>query len=235
MYIWGVGLLYEEIYMHKLIIYALSFPKTVWFNLKALQIRDALKLPIWVHYNTKLHNIHKNVIELENVKFGIIKFGFGGTYGMQPEGTGKNYIDMGDSAKIVFSGKASFALGSSIRVGGNLKIGRNFSSNRNLFIACNREIIFGDNDLLGWNITIRDSDNHTVIVDGIPKQTDKASITIGNHVWICACVDLQKGVNIPDDSIVAYRSCVTKPFYDKGILIGGYPAVKIKDGINWEK
>lgn len=31
----------------------LSIPKTVYFNLRYLSLRDAVKLPIWLTYNTK--------------------------------------------------------------------------------------------------------------------------------------------------------------------------------------
>lgn len=89
--------------------------------------------------------------------------------------------------------------------------------------------------MLGWNVSCRDSDNHTIIYNGIPKLEDANEITIGSHVWICSCADIQKGVNIPKDSVVAFKSLVTKPFYEDGILIGGHPAKKIRSNVNWQK
>lgn len=59
--------------------------------------------------------------------------------------------------------------------------------------------------------------------------------TIGEHVWIASYVDVLKGVNIPDGSVIAYRSCVTKAFNEKGSLIAGYPAKVIRDNIEWKR
>ena len=65
------------------------------------------------------------------------------------------------------------------------------------------------------------------------KKVSQLPVEIGNHVWIAAFVDILKGVNIPSDSVVAYRSCVTKPFFNEHSLIAGYPAKQIKEQVNW--
>ncbi|HEY9752233.1 MAG TPA: hypothetical protein V6C46_04750, partial [Coleofasciculaceae cyanobacterium] len=52
-------------------------------------------------------------------------------------------------------------------------------------------------------------------------------------VWIASHVSILKGVSIPDNSIVATRSVVTKSFNMQNTLIGGVPAKVLKNNINW--
>lgn len=82
----------------------MSLPKSIYFNFRALPLKQALHLPVFVHYNTTLVNIHKGVLELKQVHTGLIRFGFGGTYGLQPASTEKNLIEFGNEAKIIFGG-----------------------------------------------------------------------------------------------------------------------------------
>ncbi len=88
----------------------------------------------------------------------------------------------------------------------------------------------GDNVMFGWDVTIIDGDGHTVFKDGIPTLRP---YHIGNHVWICAEARILKGVSIPDNSIVAFGSLVTKSFFDNDLLIGGSPADIIQHNIDW--
>ena len=44
-----------------------------------------------------------------------------------------------------------------------------------------------------------------------------------------------KGVTIPDNSIVATGSIVTREFKDKNVLIAGNPAKIIKEGVDWSR
>jgi acetyltransferase-like isoleucine patch superfamily enzyme len=125
--------------------------------------------------------------------------------------------------------------GSSIRVsGGRLTIGNNFYMNKNCFISCSEKISIGENVLLGWNVNIRDSDGHEIIYNGESKKSIKPVI-IGNHVWIASFSDILKGVFLPNDSVIGYRSCVTKGFGESHCLIVGCPAKVVRKNIDWNK
>lgn len=41
--------------MNVLFACILSIPKTVYFNFRYLPFPQAIKLPVWVKYNTKIH------------------------------------------------------------------------------------------------------------------------------------------------------------------------------------
>jgi len=75
--------------------------------------------------------------------------------------------------------------------GATLTIGKNFLLTARSEIARFKEITFGDNCLLSWNILFMDTDAHPVYnqTDHIINE-DKA-IKIGNKVWIgCRCTIL---------------------------------------------
>lgn len=217
----------------KLII---SFPKTIYFNFKIFPLKIAVKLPIIISFNVKIKGIYKNCIEINSnkVKLGMIKIGFFGSEAINSE-RGLIYLNKKENGRLIFCGKAKFSEG--IRIFNNSGIttfGENFSSNKNCFISCDKKITFGKNVLLGWNISIRDSDGHNIISNGEEKE-NKKSVIIEDNVWICSNVDILKGTNIGSNSVVSYGSIVVGLKSLNNTLIGGYPAKTIKENISWRK
>lgn len=60
----------------------LSIPKSLYFNLKNFPLRDALHFPVLVSWKTKLGDISGEIILPEIICFGLVKFGFSGSYNM---------------------------------------------------------------------------------------------------------------------------------------------------------
>ena len=89
--------------------------------------------------------------------------------------------------------------------------------------------------LFGWNVEVLDSDNHKVIHKNRENVSDRGSIQIGNHVWVAAFSHVLKNSVIPDGSVVAYHSLVTKQFKGDRLLLGGCPAKVIEEQIEWEQ
>ncbi len=207
-----------------------SLPKTIYFNFRCLPLKQALRLPIFIKYDVKLGELHPNMIKINApVSRFMIKYGLGGVKGLS---TGKSQLWL-QNGTITFNGKANFAEGCSIRNNGNLMFGDNFGAGKNCFISCSDEIIFGDDILFAWNGTIRDSDGHTIFMDGMEKPSHKP-VHIGNHVWIASEVKILKGITIPDGCIIALGSIVTRSFDEENILIGGYPAKKLQTNVSWK-
>ena len=215
----------------------LSILKSIYLNFKVFNYERAIKLPILVSYNTKLVGIKKNSIIIDDsLRFGDIRIGFGGIDVVQGSKTSLLRIDSG--GKIIFNGTAQFSEGISIRIGPNgiLNIGNNFATNKKCSLLCDGDMRIGNDVLLGWEVNIRDSDGH-VIYDNITKIKNpiQKDVTIGNHVWVASCVDILKGTEIRDNSVIAYRSCVLSKFDKSNCIIGGYPAKILRENINWEK
>ena len=78
-----------------------------------------------------------------------------------------------------------------------------------------------------------DSDNHKVIHQNKPEARNHGPIKIGNHVWVAAFSHILKNSTIPDGSIVAYHSVVTRQFEGEKLLLGGFPAKVIEEQIEW--
>jgi len=100
----------------------------------------------------------------------------------------------------------------------------------------NSKIHIGTNCMFAYNIDLRTGDSHSIINSISNERINYAqNINIGNHVWIASHVSILKGVNIADNSVIATRAVVTKSFSDSNILIGGIPAKKLKENINWDR
>lgn len=210
----------------------ISLPKTVFFNFRYLPFNEAKKLPILVHYKTKIVKCTKGAIVIENTpKLFMIKLGFNENIMASSRRNSLIWIDGG---KLIFQGKATIGKGTNIRTEGQLVVGNNFYAQQNSTLWCSNEIVLGDDILFGWNVMVRDHDGHTLFINGTEKPENKP-IHIGNHVWLCSEVDIMKGVVIKEDSVVGYRSLVTAKFNESNLLIVGTPARAIQSNINWKR
>jgi len=98
------------------------------------------------------------------------------------------------------------------------------------------QIVIGHDCMFAYDIDVRTGDSHSIISKESNERINYAEdITIGNHVWIAAHSTLLKGSVIPDESVVATGSIVTEKYNTTGIIIGGNPAKKLKDGITWTR
>lgn len=112
--------------------------------------------------------------------------------------------------------------------GDNIHIGENFFANFNLTILDETEVRFGDNVLVGPNVSIYTA-CHPLDVDERNKLIEWAEpVTIGNNVWIGGSAVILPGVTIGDNVVVGAGSVVTKGVYPSNVVIAGNPAKIIK-------
>lgn len=208
-----------------------SFIKTLRFNFKYLSLNDAILLPVFISKKTRYSNLGGTVIIQANKKtMGMIQIGFGNVPVFDRRYSRTVWNNTGN---IVFKGKTCIGHGSKIGCGGNLIFGNNTSITAESMIVCDNEITFGDDVLLSWGIQIMDTDFHKVIINN-KLQNPNAKVEIGNHTWIGSRVTINKGVILPDNTIVAAGSVVTKSFVEQNTLIGGVPAKILRSGVKWE-
>lgn len=161
----------------------------------------------------------------------MIKIGFNPSEGISYL---NGYLSIHDKAHLIFLGSAIFAKGVSIRIDqGEMIIGNRFYCNANCFFRCTNLIKFGEDVLIGWNVSFNTTDGHLILYKKRPK-TNAAPIIIGDHVWIASYSKIAKNTEISNNSVVAQQSLVTKKFTQEGSLIGGIPASIISENINWE-
>ena len=101
-------------------------------------------------------------------------------------------------------------------------------------IICSNHIEIRNSVLIGWDTLIMDNDFHYVKYRGqnrIPPCI--GSVLIGEHVWIGCRVTILKNSSIPNGSVVASSSVITKQFTEPYILLAGNPAFVKKHNIEW--
>ena len=211
-----------------------SLPKTIYFNFRCLPFNKAIRLPFYVQYKTHLSGISKSCLKIApNVALHpfMIKFGNKGSEGVIEKSY--NILCLERGASVLFNGTASFAAGFGLNVAGELEIGHRFNANKNSFICCSKKMSFDEGVLVGWNVDIRDTDGHTVIVDGENKDSMKP-VHIGHHVWIGSDAKILKGVTIGSDCIIASSAVVTKGSDENNVIWAGFPAKVIQRNANWD-
>lgn len=211
--------------------FALSIPKTVYFNLRVFPIKQALKMPVFVNYRVRIvGHLQKGFISVTNVTTGMLKVGF--PYLNYP--TMHTILKVGGN--IFLDKKATIQDGCEINVGGVLKLGNNFRCNRGTKIDAKKEVVFGDNVLIAPNCYISDSDGHHILfVSENQIVNEDKKISVGNHVWIGRGSYILKGASIGNDCVIGAASVVNREFVQNNVIIAGIPGKVVKEKCNWQQ
>lgn len=209
--------------------------KTLRFNLHYFDFKTALRLPILIYHRTILLKMGGKIVIDGPVKPAMVKFG---AYGLGTQDKLYSRTIWEVSGTVVIKGKASFGRGSKISVGkeATLTLGEHFVITGGSEIICQKEINFGCDCLLSWDILIMDTDFHQVLNEKGETTNAPRPINIGNHVWIGCRNTILKGVTIGDNNIVSANSTIAKSIKDTDSVIGGHgkSVGVIKRGIDWK-
>ncbi len=142
----------------------------------------------------------------------------------------KSLFFMADESRLEVNGSFDIYSGAKIYInkGATLRLGSGYI-NHNLNLSCFESITVGRGCVISENVTLRDSDDHTIA--GSTKPITQP-IVIGDHVWIGMNVTILKGVTIGSGAIIAAGAVVTKDVPENA-LVGGVPAKVIKTDVNW--
>lgn len=104
-----------------------------------------------------------------------------------------------------------------------------------IHLACTegRKISIGNDCLFSSEIVFRTGDSHSIVDMSGERINRAADITIGDHVWIGHRVLVNKGVVIPENTVVGTGAVVTKQFDEPNTILVGVPAKVSKQNINW--
>jgi acetyltransferase-like isoleucine patch superfamily enzyme len=140
-------------------------------------------------------------------------------------------LSIAENASLIVKDTFYIYSGSKIYINPNarLELGSGYI-NSNLNLSCFKSIVIGKNVAISENVTIRDSDNHSICphINPISKP-----IVIKDNVWIGINVTILKGVTIGEGAVIAAGSLVNKDIPAK-CLAGGVPAKVIKENIEWK-
>lgn len=198
----------------KLFDLLLQLPFIVIFNFWVLPFKQAVHLPIFIFsrnwYVTYLSILKggKIIIDSHNIRFRMIKLGSRdyfyekvGLY-LKCEGT------------IIFRGSCVITNGSIIDVKriAILEFGDNVGISI-IKLICKKNIIIGNDTLIGINCMIMDSDFHSIIdLDGKRYVNPSKKIRIGNNNWIGYGTTILKGAYTPDNCIVRAKSILDRKY-----------------------
>lgn len=209
--------------------------KTLYFNLKYFPLNVAIRLPFLIYHRTDLYKMGGNITFNTTLQLGMVKIG--------PHGLGTQDIKYSRTmwevnGTLVVNGKASIGRGSRISIGKDavLELGNNFAITGRSSIISQKEVTFGDDCLLSWDILIMDTDFHHIMNENDEIVNHPRPIHIGNHVWIGCRNTILKGVNIADNVIVSANSTITKDVVENNCAVGGLgkDVIILKRNLNWK-
>ena len=97
------------------------------------------------------------------------------------------------------------------------------------------KITIGKDCMFSRGVHITTTDSHSIISIETGQRTNPAkNIEIRDHVWLGYNVNINKGVTIEENSVVAGHSVVTKSIPGNSIA-AGVPAKIVKTGITWDR
>lgn len=207
--------------------------KTLYFNLKYLPFRQAVKLPILISNKVYFKTTSGRLIIDCPIKTGLIQIGYG-NIGIFDNKKSRSIWEV--SGKIIFKGKCNIGHGSKISVGstGILTLGENFVITAETSIVAFSEIQFGSNCLLSWDILFIDTDFHKLKDNSGNIINNPKPIIVGDKVWIgCRCLVL-KGTVIPNNCVIGADSIVNNTLEKDNCLYVGSPCKIVKENILWE-
>lgn len=217
--------------------YLLSLPKSLWFNFRHLPLKQALKLPFYVRYGTRVSVKGRIIIEDDNhVGMAMIVIGSHEADVSDPKHTTCLTVERG--GELVFQHTAHIGLGTKIFVkhGARMYLGDNFAVSANSQFVCYKSIIMGRDIQFAWNCLVMDSDTHSIYSDKgcIQKMNPDKEVRIGDKVWIGCRVTILKGSHVPSNCVIGATSFVSGSKFESNSLIVGSPAKSVKPIAGWE-
>lgn len=209
-----------------------SIPISYYVCVKLLGFKKALRLPIFVRYNTHIISLKGEITILGR---GRIKIGFGKTSEFDKKYE-RNIIKF--NGNITFHSPCSFGQGCKIisEKNSKMEIGENFHNSAKLTISNRGHISIGCGAWVSWDTWICDTDFHQVIdIETGEASNPNGEVIIGNNVWIAANSMIMKGAQIPDGCIIGTGSLVRNPFSDANCLLAGSPAKVKRQNVTWKK
>lgn len=179
-----------------------------------LPFKQAIYLPFDFYYNIRFVNIKGRVcINSSRIYRGMIKFGAQGS-------------DMFDRSPLIldirgrwdFNGPVSIGVGSTIRIEekGLLTMEKGVVIGARSLLFCENSILIKRFSITSWNCQIMDTDTHSIIDVGSEEVSPRSSpVIIGENCWIGNNVLINKGVQLPNCTIVGSFSLCNKDYtYD---------------------
>ncbi len=214
--------------MHNLrILFQTNWLKTLYFNFHYLGWYG-IHLPVIVSRNFRLKRMKGKVI-LGNKRKGKVFLGRNDCIHLDGKGIWAN------EGKITFDDKCFIGNGTKISVleNGHLTFGSEVYITGNSRLVCEHSISIGKQSIISWDVTIMDSDQHSILDEFKHVINNPKAIVIGDKTWIGMGSLLLKGTVLPRETIIAAKSIISKAFTESNCILGNVNEV-MKKQIFWE-
>lgn len=108
-----------------------------------------------------------------------------------------------------------------------------FNINNGGVIVCTKHIVIGDDVWMGRNITIYDSDYHSILNEQGNTINKSRQVIIGDHVWLTNQIMVLKGVVIGKGTVIAPFSVVRKDIPENSMMAVKQEMAVIKKNVLW--
>lgn len=209
-------------------LWRLNILATLYINLRKLPLRQGLKFPVLCYGKIKFISLRGRIVFDAPISTGMVKIGYR-WIDLWPTSflpTQLNIIGtLHFNGSIIISGGASINAQSNdsvLEVGGNKSVigsGTVLKSMNHIFI--------GSATRITGNCVIMDSNMHFIKnIENGRVQRNNGKIIIGSHCWINAGSIITKGSVLPDYTITARNTFISKDFSDEGsfCFLAGSPA-----------
>ena len=203
------------------------------FCLRHLPFKQAIKIPILIHPSVKVRiDKSSSIVFPSRIWRSMLSYGFRAAEGRS---NCHSMLVLRNGSQLFIKGAVIMSKGTrTIVEGGKMEIGHHFFCNGDCSFYCNTNISIGNDNMYGWGVHFSTTDGHSFFVNGKQRPMN-ASIIIGNHVWIGANSIISKGTEVASECVVAQCSLVNGRHSQEHCLIGGIPAIEIKENINWAR
>lgn len=215
--------------------FLLSLPISVCFNLRHLPLKQAVRLPFYIRYGTRLDvNGRVRIEDVNAVKMAMIVIGSHEADVSDPNHTTCLTVQKG--GELVFQKTAHIGLGTKIHVheGARMYLGDNFAVSANSSFVCYKSMVMGHDIQFSWGCQVMDSDTHHIFDDDGNVINPDKEVRVGDKVWIGSNVTIMKGTHIPGNCVVGACSFVSGNKFDSNTIIVGSPARSVKKIGGWE-
>lgn len=186
-----------------------SMPSTIRFNLHYLPLSQAVRLPV-ILYKPRLLKLKGRVMIEGQVRFGQILLG-------QPlvslyPNDGVVYENHGGT--ITFRGNCAFGNHTAMSIGpqGHLVVGADVCASAGLRLACHHSLTLENRVRLGWEVTMLDTDFHSLTrMDGGTTQPARP-VVIGENSWLGYGCTVLKGTMLPPYTTVSARTVLNRVY-----------------------
>ena len=152
---------------------------------------------------------------------------------------GKGQIQLvlgGDHLRVVIGAGTLLRAGLHLAGKASVFIGDNTTMGQARLSASNADLVVGDDCQFSEDVVVQASDQHSLVdaASGAVLHTERRHVRIGRHVWLGRRAMVQPDVTLGAGCVVESGAVVTRDVA-ANTLVGGAPAVVLREGVSWKR